>query len=344
MTAPTLRRLKVYDLPLRFLHACLGLCILGLAFTGFAAEWVEDNRSASEALATAHLTLGRALAVTLVLRFVWGFVGPASARWKDQWHPAAWREALHLRWPTRARFGHDPLASAAYLALYAVAVGMVFTGFAMEGAKDGTGPLMFLTGKRDFGESLEGPHAVGAWLALAFTAAHLLALAYHTLHDHRPMVQAMVTGNQYQPRAAPPISKPAVLLLCVAGLSGVAVPALCADPASLLEGYASLAREEEPSFAGFSVERGRAFYEAEHTNASGTVNSCVTCHLKDPRYEGRSRAGRVLAPLSPLTHPQRFTHAPTVEKWFARNCRDVLERPCTAQEKGDLITYLQAAP
>jgi hypothetical protein len=29
-----------------------------------------------------------------------------------------------------------------------------------------------------------------------------------------------------------------------------------------------------------------------------------------------------------------------VEKWFTRTCQDVLGRACTAQEKGDFITYM----
>jgi hypothetical protein len=29
-----------------------------------------------------------------------------------------------------------------------------------------------------------------------------------------------------------------------------------------------------------------------------------------------------------------------VDKWFRRNCVDVLERECTAGEKADLLAYL----
>jgi hypothetical protein len=39
-------------------------------------------------------------------------------------------------------------------------------------------------------------------------------------------------------------------------------------------------------------------------------------------------------------NPQRFSDEAKVEKWFGRNCKDVLERACTAQEKGDFIAYL----
>ena len=39
---------------------------------------------------------------------------------------------------------------------------------------------------------------------------------------------------------------------------------------------------------------------------------------------------------------ERFTDMAKVEKWFARNCNSVLGRACTAQEKGDVATWLVA--
>ncbi|MCE9633679.1 MAG: DUF1924 domain-containing protein, partial [Methylophilales bacterium] len=48
----------------------------------------------------------------------------------------------------------------------------------------------------------------------------------------------------------------------------------------------------------------------------------------------------VIEPMAPIMNPQRFTDQAKVEKWFGRNCKDVLERTCTAQEKGDYIQYL----
>jgi hypothetical protein len=48
----------------------------------------------------------------------------------------------------------------------------------------------------------------------------------------------------------------------------------------------------------------------------------------------------VIEPMATIANPQRFTDSAKVEKWFGRNCKDVLERVCTAQEKGDYILYL----
>ena len=44
--------------------------------------------------------------------------------------------------------------------------------------------------------------------------------------------------------------------------------------------------------------------------------------------------------MSPNTNPERFSDAAKVNKWFKRNCNDVLKRECTAEEKGNLLTYL----
>jgi len=48
----------------------------------------------------------------------------------------------------------------------------------------------------------------------------------------------------------------------------------------------------------------------------------------------------VIQPLAPAANPQRFTDVAQVEKWFKRNCGDVLKRECTAQEKGDILAWL----
>jgi hypothetical protein len=44
--------------------------------------------------------------------------------------------------------------------------------------------------------------------------------------------------------------------------------------------------------------------------------------------------------MAPAANAERFTDTAKVEKWFKRNCNDVLDRACTPQEKGDVITYL----
>ncbi|MCX7627755.1 MAG: DUF1924 domain-containing protein [Methylophilaceae bacterium] len=122
---------------------------------------------------------------------------------------------------------------------------------------------------------------------------------------------------------------------CVASFS-----AFAAAPQELLRQYEAQARQENAAFAGFSAARGATFFKTERTRSDGQTASCATCHTADPRNPGRTRANKVIEPLAPVANPLRFTDPAKVEKWFGRNCKDVLERACTAQEKGDFIQYL----
>jgi len=94
-----------------------------------------------------------------------------------------------------------------------------------------------------------------------------------------------------------------------------------------------------PGFSGFSPQRGEQFFNARH----GREWSCASCHTANPLAAGRHvTTGKDIAPLAPQGDARRFSDAAKVEKWFRRNCNDVLGRTCTAQEKGDVLAYLLA--
>lgn len=116
--------------------------------------------------------------------------------------------------------------------------------------------------------------------------------------------------------------------------------AFAATPQELLKQYEAQAKQENAAFAGFSADRGASFFKTERTHSDGQKVSCSTCHTSDPRGQGKTRANKVIEPMAPIANPQRLTDSTKVEKWFGRNCKDVLERTCTAQEKGDFIQYL----
>ena len=97
------------------------------------------------------------------------------------------------------------------------------------------------------------------------------------------------------------------------------------------------ARQSSSGFTGFSAQRGERFFNTRHVGDW----SCATCHTADPRQAGRhATTGKSIAPLAPTANPDRFTNPARVEKWFGRNCNDVLGRTCTATEKGDVLAWL----
>lgn len=120
-------------------------------------------------------------------------------------------------------------------------------------------------------------------------------------------------------------------------LAGMAMPVLAQMPADFLSVFTAQARQESSAFSGFSVSRGQQFFHSTH----GKEWSCASCHTKSPSATGKHQVtGKTIAPLAPAVNPERFTSERKVEKWFKRNCGDVLGRPCTAQEKGDVLAYL----
>ena len=114
--------------------------------------------------------------------------------------------------------------------------------------------------------------------------------------------------------------------------------AVAATPNEIQQSLEAQARAQA-GFAGFSAARGAQFYKATH----GGEWSCASCHTADPRAAGsHAKTGKPIGPLAPQANAQRFTDPAKVEKWFGRNCNDVLGRACTAQEKGDVLAFLLA--
>jgi cytochrome c peroxidase len=83
--------------------------------------------------------------------------------------------------------------------------------------------------------------------------------------------------------------------------------------------------------------QGQKFFNATH----GREWSCASCHNAVPTGDGKhASTGKAISPLAPAFNPQRFTDVAKSEKWFRRNCNDVLARECTAAEKADVLAWL----
>ena len=109
--------------------------------------------------------------------------------------------------------------------------------------------------------------------------------------------------------------------------------AMAATPAELLAGYT--AQAGQPA----NAVKGEAFFKASH----GLEWQCTSCHGKSPMTSGRhASTDKAIEPLAPAANAKRFTDSAKVEKWFRRNCKDVLARECTAAEKADVLAWLMS--
>lgn len=119
----------------------------------------------------------------------------------------------------------------------------------------------------------------------------------------------------------------------------VAAPVVLAQsPDAVLAYYEKQAKRADSAFAA-SAERGKAFYFAQRRDGDETAG-CTDCHGEHPTERGRTRAYKPLNPLAPSVNPESLTEINHVEKWMSRGCKDVLDRPCTVQEKADVVRFL----
>ncbi|EKD98694.1 MAG: hypothetical protein ACD_23C00307G0001 [uncultured bacterium] len=92
--------------------------------------------------------------------------------------------------------------------------------------------------------------------------------------------------------------------------------------------------------ATLSAEAGRAFY-TKKVVVDGKDLSCSACHSDDPTKVGQhNETKKAIDPMAISVIPERFSDVKKVEKNFAKHCKDLYKKDCSAQDKGDFLTYL----
>ena len=129
-------------------------------------------------------------------------------------------------------------------------------------------------------------------------------------------------------------------LIALLGLTSVNAFADAASAQKLADKYLTIAKNVNPSATGLSAADGKAFYNKEIIIKDKPV-ACASCHTTNPAAEGKHIVtGKPIRPLSPVVNKKRFAELDKVEKNFTDHCNDIISRDCTAQEKGNFITYL----
>ncbi len=121
---------------------------------------------------------------------------------------------------------------------------------------------------------------------------------------------------------------------------GLSSLALAGPRDALLAQYASAAKAANPAFNGFSAQRGQTLQTHNFTTGKPASPSCTNCHGSNPRAAGKNATGKVIDAMAVSATPTRYTDPAKVEKWFKRNCNEVIGRECSAAEKGDWLTYM----
>ncbi len=103
------------------------------------------------------------------------------------------------------------------------------------------------------------------------------------------------------------------------------------------------AKQQNSSFTDFDIKKGEEIFTSKHMGKRGENISCTSCHNINLSQNGKNHfTNKTIKPLSPSSNPDRLVNVKEVKKWLKRNFKDVYNRLGTAQEKGDVLYYINS--
>jgi cytochrome b len=208
-----MRRMKVWDLPVRLFH----WAIVVLIFFAWGTQEFDHMEW--------HVRVGYAILTLLLFRIVWGFIGSDTARFtRFLRSPLAGLRHLagiHRREPDR-EIGHN--AAGGWMVLVMLTLIGVQAGTGLFANDDALteGPLMHLVDK-DRSNWLSHIHSVNFILIEGIIVLHVVAIVLYAVLKRQNLVRPMVTGTKLMPvdTAAPRLVSPVWAVVILAAAAGV---------------------------------------------------------------------------------------------------------------------------
>lgn len=211
------RSIYVYEAPVRLWHWLNALAMVVLAVTGYFIGTPLPTQP-GEASANflmgyirfAHFAAAYIFAIGLAARIYWAFVGNHHARqifmlpisnkhwWNEVFFELRWY--LFLEKTPKKYVGHNPMAQLMMFFFFTVlAVGMVFTGFAIYSEGAGLGhwsDLAFGWVIPALGGSMQvhNLHRLGMWIMMTFALVHIYAAIREDIMSRQSLISTMISG------------------------------------------------------------------------------------------------------------------------------------------------------
>ncbi|HMK39813.1 MAG TPA: Ni/Fe-hydrogenase, b-type cytochrome subunit [Bacteroidota bacterium] len=214
----SIRRVYVWQLPVRLYHWVNALVVLALAVTGYiigkpVALAIASEASYSYWFGTArfiHFLAAFLFFFNFLFRIYWGFVGNVFSRWQNflPFRKEQIREAvdvlkvdiLQATATPLESVGHNPLAGFTYFLTFLAFLFQSVTGFGMYSAMSNSWlPRMFawivpLMGG-DF--AVRQWHHMMMWFFILFTIVHVYLVFYHDYVEGRGVISSMAGGWKF---------------------------------------------------------------------------------------------------------------------------------------------------
>jgi Ni/Fe-hydrogenase 1 B-type cytochrome subunit len=225
MGTTSMRRVYVWELPVRLYHWVNALCVAVLAATGYLIGRPIPIAFSGEAWASywfgwvrfLHFAFAFVFFFNFLGRLYWGFAGNRYARW-DNFLPLTpallrrqWREAvevlkvdiLQAQVRPMASVGHNALAGWTYFLTFLAFLFQSVTGFGMYAAmSEARLPQLFawvvpLMGG-DF--AVRQWHHAMLWFFVIFSMVHVYLVFYHDYVEGRGVISSMAGGWKFVER------------------------------------------------------------------------------------------------------------------------------------------------
>ena len=214
---------RVWDAPLRLFHWLL-VAAITIAFLSSEGD---------SPIADWHVAAGWAVAVLLVFRLVWGFIGGEHARFVNFAQPSHILSHLHelARGHPQRAIGHNPLGALAVAVLLIASGVVLWTGVQV-----------------DAGQVDEDLHEAISYGLLALIGIHVAAVLMMSVLTRESLTRAMVTGRKRSALhpGARDARKPGLMAMLLAAIVTVmtVLGILRYDPAAFGPGVRDGAREQ----------------------------------------------------------------------------------------------------
>lgn len=218
MNNEKIKRVYVWQLPVRFYHWLNFLSVLVLAVTGYIIGSPLAIKSGSEAsfgywfgtVRFLHFLAAFIFFFNFLFRIYWGFVGNHYADWKNfiPYRKDQWKEIidvlkvdiLQLKVQPLKSIGHNALAGLTYFLTFLAFLFQSITGFGMYSAMSNSFlPKLFawvvpLVGG-DF--AVRQWHHMMMWFFIIFAIVHVYLVFYHDYVEGRGVTSSMVGGWKF---------------------------------------------------------------------------------------------------------------------------------------------------
>lgn len=186
---PRLRQVRLWDPMLRVFHWALAFFVI--------AAWCLGQFGPSKM--TLHFWCGYVVTGLLIFRLVWGFVGPAPARFSHFLRgPGAigrYARGMFLREPSHWP-GHNPLGALSVIAMLAVLAAQVTSGLISDPDDYiNVGPLASYVSSATRSKAV-GWHEFGANLVLVLVVLHIAVILFYRFWKREDLVRPMLTGHK----------------------------------------------------------------------------------------------------------------------------------------------------